>query len=206
MEPSGRNRWQPVATGVSAKTAKSSKTVAVDCDRLPEMFHRKEGVDGSSSSEGSRREEIPVNRGFLLPEPAPQSTTASPSDRDRARRASRKVPANRLVSRHHGAPPRCGGTRHKSIRTESRNSLQTRRSEIRRRRSRNLGDRFFGDGWASKLHLSGRTGHARRQVHGVARVATRGDDNALLLRFTPLRATSLSQRHCCGHPSVRVAG
>jgi dihydrofolate reductase len=28
MEPSGRNRWQPVANGVSAKTAKSSETVA----------------------------------------------------------------------------------------------------------------------------------------------------------------------------------
>jgi hypothetical protein len=29
-----------------------AKTVAVDCDRLPEMFHGKEGVDGSSPSEG----------------------------------------------------------------------------------------------------------------------------------------------------------
>ena len=30
------------------------KTVAVGCDRLPEAFHGKEGVDGSSPSEGSK--------------------------------------------------------------------------------------------------------------------------------------------------------
>jgi hypothetical protein len=31
---------------------KQAKTVAVGCDRLPETFHGKEGVDGSSPSEG----------------------------------------------------------------------------------------------------------------------------------------------------------
>jgi hypothetical protein len=30
----------------------------------PQNFHGKEGVDGSSPSEGSDREKIPVNRGF----------------------------------------------------------------------------------------------------------------------------------------------
>src|SRR5918996_4955942 len=39
----------------------------------------KEGVDGSSPSEGSSRREIPGNRGFLLPKTAPQSTSALPS-------------------------------------------------------------------------------------------------------------------------------
>ena len=45
MEPSGRNPWQPVATGGNAKTARTGKTVAVGCDQLPIGAHGKEGVD-----------------------------------------------------------------------------------------------------------------------------------------------------------------
>ncbi len=52
MEPSGRNRLQPAANATAVKTAKSSQTVALGCDQLPEPFHGKEGVDGSSPSEG----------------------------------------------------------------------------------------------------------------------------------------------------------
>jgi hypothetical protein len=52
MEPSGRNRWQPVANAAAAKTPNQAKTVAVGCDRLPMAAHGKEGVDGSSPSEG----------------------------------------------------------------------------------------------------------------------------------------------------------
>jgi hypothetical protein len=34
---------------------KQTKTFAVGCDRLPETVHGKEGVDGSSPSEGSAK-------------------------------------------------------------------------------------------------------------------------------------------------------
>jgi hypothetical protein len=51
MEPTGRNPWQPVANGTAARTAQTGETVAAACDRLPETFHGKEGVDGSSPSE-----------------------------------------------------------------------------------------------------------------------------------------------------------
>ncbi len=63
--------WSPVvATGGNQrqidrapKPQKQAKSVAIGCDRLLETFHRKEGVDGSSPSEGSK---IPAKRGFLL--------------------------------------------------------------------------------------------------------------------------------------------
>src|SRR5947209_3751503 len=55
MEPSGCNRWQPVANAQPPGAAKSSKTFAVGCDHLPFAAHGKEGVDGSSPSEGSAR-------------------------------------------------------------------------------------------------------------------------------------------------------
>ena len=42
------NRWQ---MGRPQERLKQAKTVAVGCDGLPETFHGKEGVDGSSSSE-----------------------------------------------------------------------------------------------------------------------------------------------------------
>jgi hypothetical protein len=52
MEPSGRNRWQPGANGAAAKWLRQANSVAVGCDRLPIGAHGKEGVDGSSPSEG----------------------------------------------------------------------------------------------------------------------------------------------------------
>ena len=52
MEPSGRNGWQQVANRTAPKRLKQAKTVAVDCDRLPRSQNGKEGVDGSSPSEG----------------------------------------------------------------------------------------------------------------------------------------------------------
>jgi hypothetical protein len=52
MESRGCNRWQPVANGEAQKPHKQAKTFAVGCDRLPQRAHGKEGVDGSSPSEG----------------------------------------------------------------------------------------------------------------------------------------------------------
>jgi len=59
MEP----LWSPVvATGgnqrqieAPQKRRKQAKTIAVGCDLLPATFHGKEGVDGSSPSEGSAK-------------------------------------------------------------------------------------------------------------------------------------------------------
>jgi hypothetical protein len=45
----GGKRWQMERL---RKRLKQAKTVAVGCDRLPETFHGKEGVDGSNPSEG----------------------------------------------------------------------------------------------------------------------------------------------------------
>jgi hypothetical protein len=69
----GGKQWQ---IGSARKPQEQAKTVAVGCDQLPEGAHGKEGVDGSSPSEGFSREEIPVNQDFLLPSAAPQSTSA----------------------------------------------------------------------------------------------------------------------------------
>jgi hypothetical protein len=52
MEPRGRNRWQAVANTQPEKRHEQARTVAAGCVRLPETFHGKEGVDGSSPSEG----------------------------------------------------------------------------------------------------------------------------------------------------------
>jgi hypothetical protein len=79
MEP----LWSPVVatagnqrqTRRARNPRKEAKTVAVGCDRLPRAAHGKEGVDGSSPSEGSWREKIPGNRGFLLSVIALQSTS-----------------------------------------------------------------------------------------------------------------------------------
>jgi len=56
MEP----LWSPVVATSgnlsqiprARKPRNHAKTVAVDCDRLPEKFHGKEGVSGSSPEEG----------------------------------------------------------------------------------------------------------------------------------------------------------
>jgi hypothetical protein len=50
MEPSRRNQWQSAANRPAAETAEQAKSVAVGCDWLPR--DGKEGVDGSSPSEG----------------------------------------------------------------------------------------------------------------------------------------------------------
>ena len=64
MEPSGRNGWQLVANGTVAKRLKQAIN---HCRRLrlrlPESFHGKEGVDGSSPSEGPAK--APQNGTFL---------------------------------------------------------------------------------------------------------------------------------------------
>jgi hypothetical protein len=57
----GRNRWQMRRP---RKLRKQAKTVAVGCHRLRPNLDGKEGVDGSSPSEGSRRKEVPANRRF----------------------------------------------------------------------------------------------------------------------------------------------
>ena len=59
MEP----LWSPVVAtggnqrqiGCARKRQKQAKTVAVGCDWLRAKFHGKEGVDGSSPSEGSEK-------------------------------------------------------------------------------------------------------------------------------------------------------
>src|SRR5436190_23748138 len=55
MEPSGRNCGNRSQMGVRRERLRQAKTVAVSCDRLPKTFHGKEGVDGSSPSEGSAK-------------------------------------------------------------------------------------------------------------------------------------------------------
>jgi hypothetical protein len=63
MEQTGRNQWQPMANANATKTASTSQTVATGCDQLPIGAHGKEGVDGSSPSEGFHRS--PAKAGFL---------------------------------------------------------------------------------------------------------------------------------------------
>jgi hypothetical protein len=65
MEPSRRNQWQPVANAPSLKPQKQAKTVAVGCDRLPPNRDGKEGVDGSSPSEGSLQKPLLIS-GFRV--------------------------------------------------------------------------------------------------------------------------------------------
>ena len=68
MEP----LWSPVVANggnrrqieESRKPQKQAKTVAVGCDPLPETFHGKEGVSGSSPEEGSY--ESPAKEILLL--------------------------------------------------------------------------------------------------------------------------------------------
>jgi hypothetical protein len=65
MEPSGRNRWQPVAMGRARKPLKQAdpQPVATHGNRF--AAHGKEGVDGSSPSEGSARRR--ASRATALP-------------------------------------------------------------------------------------------------------------------------------------------
>jgi hypothetical protein len=52
MEPSGRNRWQPVANGTPQKPLKQADPQPVATHGNGFGAHGKEGVDGSSPSEG----------------------------------------------------------------------------------------------------------------------------------------------------------
>ncbi len=49
MEPRGCNPWQTAANAPAPETAKTSE---IRCHRLPETFHGKEAVPGSSPGEG----------------------------------------------------------------------------------------------------------------------------------------------------------
>jgi hypothetical protein len=58
MEPLWRPGLQPVAAAANAQAQKrrrQAKTVAAGCYRLPRGAHGKEGVGGSSPSEGSAK-------------------------------------------------------------------------------------------------------------------------------------------------------
>jgi hypothetical protein len=63
MEPSGRNRWQPVANGTPQKPLKQADPQPVATHGNGFGAHGKEGVDGSSPSEGLQ---IPANQDFVL--------------------------------------------------------------------------------------------------------------------------------------------
>ena len=52
MEPSGRNTRQPVATGAHPGLSNLPESIASSCHQKPGAAHGKEGVDGSSPSEG----------------------------------------------------------------------------------------------------------------------------------------------------------
>jgi hypothetical protein len=58
MEPGGRSEWQPVASGTASKAGETSQKL---CDGLR---HGKEGVDGSSPSEGFTK--APQNGVFVF--------------------------------------------------------------------------------------------------------------------------------------------
>jgi hypothetical protein len=55
-------RWQ---MGRARKRLKPAKTVAVGCHRLPEKFHGKEGVSGSSPEEGFAKAQRVAGAGEL---------------------------------------------------------------------------------------------------------------------------------------------
>ena len=65
MEPSGRNGWQLLANGATQKALKQAdpQPLATHGNRLG--AHGKEGVDGSSPSEGFKKR--PAERHFALP-------------------------------------------------------------------------------------------------------------------------------------------
>jgi hypothetical protein len=57
--PAGATRGKSVANAQPQKRRKQAKSVAVGWARLPETFHGKEGVSGSSPEEGSK-DVIPI--------------------------------------------------------------------------------------------------------------------------------------------------
>jgi len=60
MEPRGCNRRQSVANRIALAPQKQGKIVATHCDQLPLRAHGKEGVDGSSPSEGLKHLQIEI--------------------------------------------------------------------------------------------------------------------------------------------------
>ena len=64
MEPSRRNRGSQGQIARRPKPRKQAKLVAVACNQLPEPSNGKEGVDGSSPSEGFTKGQ---QMAFLLP-------------------------------------------------------------------------------------------------------------------------------------------
>ena len=73
MEQRGRNRWQRFSSRNAENRLNYRQTVATGCHRLPFRSHGKEGVDGSSPSEGSaraRRRRFPVQVDLLVRERA----------------------------------------------------------------------------------------------------------------------------------------
>jgi hypothetical protein len=113
MEP----LWSPVVAtaGKRSQSAKpkkpqtQAKTVAVCCDRLPEKFHGKEGVDGSRLSEGF--EKGPQLALFGTCESADRRCrlpTTCPQDLSPALRRLYVLGLNRTL-RQRGVPPCDGG-------------------------------------------------------------------------------------------------
>src|SRR6476661_9260151 len=118
MEP----LWSPVvATGgnqrqieATRKPRKNAKSVATDCDRLPETFHGKEGVDGSSPSEGFTKGQLMafwcclLARKMLNPRPRTCPQDLSPAARTRSSSGlNRRLEDHRVPPRSRGAQ-RCG--------------------------------------------------------------------------------------------------
>ena len=64
MERSGRNRSQPVANGSQPKTAQTSENHCRGLLPVARRAHGKEGVDGSSPSEGFGK--VPANWHFVV--------------------------------------------------------------------------------------------------------------------------------------------
>jgi hypothetical protein len=63
--PRGCKRWQSSANRGPAEAAETSENRCDRCHPLPEKFHGKEGVDGSSPSEGLQK--LPGNGHLVLP-------------------------------------------------------------------------------------------------------------------------------------------
>jgi hypothetical protein len=116
-------------------------------------LHGKEGVGGSSPPEGSVLQELPANRVVLLSRPASQSTSLLRRPSARARRAARKVPANRPVVRvrrstsleRRGSPVEPPGT-------GGQNRLNNRNPAPGLRRAKD--QRFHGDSFWGRFQVA----------------------------------------------------
>src|SRR5437763_16463926 len=73
MEPSGRNRWQPIANGGRLKWLNQADRQPMATHGNHFGAHGKEGVDGSSPPEGFA--EMPANIHFLSPVRATRGTS-----------------------------------------------------------------------------------------------------------------------------------